>query len=308
MKKRGMVIFAVFLILFSLNVVLVNGQSQLRGVKICNLNNECGVSDGICPEMFFSPGTSCYIEDPDCCKINKAGWSSSSNSDSPISSINEGQSVYIYVETTNCNNKDANFEVYRVKERLLLSDEEFLVTSFGPKKVTSDKLSVKWSAYVDPNDLNELISKFKFKVKINPSASSPLIQVSSSSSSSRNSIVDLSCSDSIDNDADGCSDETDDCADGKEDCNFAFDLSCSKCAGYTDSCAGWKCNIGECLNGYKSIICPNIPEGCSLAMPPPYIKCYEKSVPFSFFSGFNAAIVIFLLIGYYGYRIYKKKI
>lgn len=307
MKKR----LLVFLSLILLFILEVNGQNT--GVNLCNINRECGVNDGICPELFFPPGVSCYIEDPDCCKINRAVWSSAPDRYTPITQINEGDSVYMYVETLNCEGKNANFEIFRVEENFIFADEEFSIVTFGPKAVDStNKLGVQWTSYADPADLEDGLSKFKFKVRINPEADSStfgdllevvITNLEGGGAENLGQPTDLSCSDLIDNDADGCSDETADCStDGIED-----NPDSTECSGYSVSCAGWKCTLGDCISGRKSVNCPDLPQGCNLAPPPPSVRCYEKSVPFPFFNWFNFSAVVFLLVGYYGWNIFKKK-
>src|SRR3989344_7281113 len=116
MKKRELVIFALFLVLFSFSV---NSQTNdLQGVNICNEPYKCDPvnSDGICPEDFAS-GRVCAIQDIDCvkCIINKAVWSASDTSAVEIDEIKSGVPVYMYVETAGCNGKDARFTIEGVK-------------------------------------------------------------------------------------------------------------------------------------------------------------------------------------------------
>ncbi len=303
MKKRFISIIFLFLIIINLNLV----YSQSKGVNVCNINKECGIADGICPENFFPPGTTCYIEDPDCCKINKAIWSSDNQGLKEINSVIEGGSVFMFIDTFNCIGKDAKFDIYRVKDNLVFSDEEELVTPspFATKKIIVNKVALEIKPELGAN-LD--FSKFKFKVKINPESESSLLDVETDGSSS--STQTNTCTDGIDNDADGCSDELADCGPdgpGIEDPDLTNDPT--KCpGGTTPACSGWKCVMGECVDGFKSLQCPPVPEGCPLTRPSTNtIKCYEDSVPFPFFTNFNFGLVLFLLTGYYGFRIYKRK-
>ncbi len=299
MKKRVVGILVFFLIL--INLSLAYSQTN-DGISICNINRDCGVSDGICPNDYFPPDETCYIEDPDCCTIkkdlsgnNNVYWSTDSGGNDRVTRVNEGQSIYMYVETSNCNNKDANFDIYGIRKRTLLPDQEVLIQqSFATKVISNNKAYAKITPQLgsDPD-----ISTFKFKVRINPTGESNLLDIDPAGSNVN------SCNDAQDNDGDGCSDESLDCANGNEDAQDS-----TQCSEYSSSCAGWKCTMGECINGFKSIDCPEVPNGCGLVKPlSNQVKCYEKSVPFPFFSNFNAAIVILFLAAFYGFRIYRKK-
>ena len=294
-----------FLLVIFLIFILPLVYSADRGVSICNIDRMCGPcsagalgcnpstgEDNFCPEDYFEDGVSCYIKDPDCCSIERAVWSSSADLNTIVSGIREGESIYMNGETKHCLGKNAYFDVYRLEERLFLPDREYFVTTFGPKLVSTDKINVRWTSFTDPAD--EGISKFKFKIRINPTLESGVIEVESIDGVN-------SCNDLIDNDADGCGDEAIDCADGKEDFQ-----DISEC-GANSNCGNWKCTVGECIDGFKTVNCPALPNGCNLAVPPPNVRCYEKSTPFPFFTGFNFGAVILLLTGFYGLRIYRRK-
>ncbi len=303
--KKGLYLF-IFILIF-LNAGFSYAQTAPSGcdpsdkncgVNLCNVQANCGADDDICPEDFFPPGKSCYIEDPDCCTIKVVGWSSSPDRFESTDEVEEGKRVYMYVETDGCNGKDAFFNVYLVDENLLSSDIELLSdtteTLGGPFEVRGEKVSAGITAYTDPAAFENGISKFKFRVKINPEGVSSLLEVFSDESTD-------SCSDFIDNDADGCADETLDCSDGKEDVQNP-----EECAAFSEACMGWKCNTGDCVDGRKTVTCPPLPIGCQLTMPPKFVKCYEKSVPFPFFDKFNFFSSIFSLVLFYGFRLRRK--
>ena len=320
MKKWFYLLF--FLILLSLNVF--GQQSTLNGVILCNVQNACGVNDGICPQDFFPKDVNCYIRDEDCCNLNLnsgkeiIGWSSSADNYVPLTKAYEGQSIYMYVETTpKCRGKDANFEIFLLDENIfgvdrILETEEKIIA--GPFPVPeSGKLTIPWIAYTDPGAVKKGISRFKFRVKINPTADSPPIEVSLGNGQVIENIN--SCNDKIDNDADGCADEGADCTDGKEDqpnsqqcpvCNIdpvngvVSDVCRTKCL-------NWKCAPGDCLEGRKGTNCQPVPYECPLTQPPKFVKCYEKLIPFPFYDNFNLVLSIFSLIGYYGLKPFLRK-
>ncbi len=307
--KKG--IFGLFLliILFSFSVA---AQVQNGGVTLCGVEKNCGLVDEICPEDFFEEGVSCYelvhIEDPDCCKIIKAGWSSSPDQYTAVTEAAEGQSIYMFVETTGCSGKDAEFTIYAVDERLFGADTLLASETAGPFAVDqSNKVAARWVAFTDPAAFNDGITKFKFKVKINPELFSDIIKVSLiGGGASVNS-----CNDGIDNDADGCADEEKDCEDGQE-TNQDYG-ECAVCTTengiYTCSACtvrNWKCNPGDCLEGKKATNCPALPPNCPLTQPPKFVKCYEKTIPFPFYDNFNLILSVFSLIGYYVFSLRKK--
>ena len=305
MKKRFLGIFILFLILINLSIVYsltameecVARHQNDCGVKICNANKDCGASDGICPNDYFTDGKTCYIIDPDCCtiKANSIRWSKDSQG-TPLesTSVKEGDLVYMYVETENCNGKDAHFDTYGVIPRDILSfrfsDEERVIKiDFADPlpKVINNKVYASMRAYSPNAD----ITKLKFKVRVNPTAESPLLDITLGE---KETAIDSELCTQFWTNPELC----------------ASTLSaCPQCTEYISSgsaCNGFSCRTGECLNGLKSLEC-NIPKDCSVARPSgDQIKCYEKTVPFPFFSGFNVLIVVLLLSGYYGIIIYKK--
>src|SRR3989344_11336 len=161
------------------------------GVNLCNFQANCGAADDICPEEFFPPGKSCYIEDPDCCTIKQIGWSTNPDRFESTEEVEEGKGVYMYVETEGCNGKDAFFNVYLVDENFFGSDTELLSTTAGPYEVNGEKVSARITAYTDPAAFENGISKFKFRVKINLEGISSLLEVFSSEGTD-------SCNDFID--------------------------------------------------------------------------------------------------------------
>ena len=314
MKKRELVIFALFLVLFSFSV---NSQTNdLQGVNICNEPYKCDPvnSDGICPEDFAS-GRVCAIQDIDCVKCDiikdKTGWSASNTKFEPLSEVKSGVPVYMYAETAGCNGKDAIFTLEGVK----ILSSKVLSLQLTPEKVQSNKfIVVKEITFIyneehlTTGDKREIFNKYKFNVNINPTGESETLEIKKGDVTGQG-LIDKSCSDGDDNDLDGCVDNNDpDCGTGginTEDFDSGRLPNCP--ASQTGACSGWKCSPGECVDGFRQSNCPKVPDGCSIPQPPSSVKCYQRSEAFPFFSGYNAAIVIFLLIGYYGYRIYKKK-
>lgn len=285
--KKGVFVILLFLILINLTYVY---SANDRGVKICNVNRDCGVADGICPNDYFSPGVTCYITDPDCCIITKAVWSKDI-SGTPISSVEDGKSVYLYVETLNCNGKTAKFETYGVKEGWIYDSEVPLDLNFASKVVNANKVYALMTAI---QNSNPDITKLKFKVNINPTAES------------ENQLEITEGEGQVLADSELCTEFWT----SPELCSTTLS-SCPQCTEFISSgsaCNGWKCTTGECINGQKSVNCPEPPAGCQVSKPgSSQIKCYEKTVPFPFFSGFNVLMVVLLLSGYYGIIIYKKK-
>ena len=423
MKKR---FFGIFIILILLNLSLIYSQTTSRGVAICNLNKDCSsTSDGFCPEDFFPTGVKCFIADPDCpasaptaCTITRTIWSSSSTQPTSVTTINSNQDVYMYVETSGCNGKDANFEV-DIEKSLLFFTWWSAVPELAPVTppiVASNKVV----AHITPVTTTD-ISRFRFTVSINPTQDSPVLEVSPTSSGGGGGVgcvpqcsgkqcgadgcggscgscssglscnsngqcvsssscvpspagtnnernfcsdgldndcdnkidsadpdcqvagciknpagttsevglcsdginndcdlfgadsadpdcattADGSCTDTIDNDVDGCVNEMPDCSDGKED-----DFDSSTCPGYSGACASWRCDIGECNGGVKTITCPStVPTGCPLTSPGTQtVKCSPRNEAFPFFTIFNVGIVLLLLTCYYSWNIYRKKI
>ncbi|MBI2672010.1 hypothetical protein HYX16_03700 [Candidatus Woesearchaeota archaeon] len=308
MKKRGIVILALFLVLFSFSV---NSQTaDLQGVNICNVPYNCEpvIPDGICPED-FATGRVCAVQDADCvkCVINKdkTGWSASSTNFEPISEVKSGVPVYMYAETTGCSGKDAVFTIEGVK----LFSSKLLSLQLPSSKVQNNK-AVKEITFIfdEVHSITgggaDVFNKYKFTVKINPTETSNTLDVIKGNIKGQQ-LIDKSCSDGYDNDGDTCVDSDDpDCQTGGKNSEDSGSINCP--ATTTGACAGWSCTYGDCVDGFKSLKC-NIPQGCTLPPPPSSVKCYQSSEAFPFFTNFNAAIVIFLLAAYYGYRIYKKK-
>ena len=288
-----------------------SGTENNGGVELCGSRLNCGLADDVCPEDFFGAGVSCYIEDPDCCKINRAGWSSSPDQFTAVTEAFEGQRIYMYVETDGCAGKDADFTIYSVDERFFGADTLLDSDTVGPFAIDqSNKVSARWTAFTDPAAVKNGITKFKFKVKINPELFSDIIEISLISGNRGKSVN--SCNDGIDNDVDGCADEEKDCEDGQE--TNQDQGECSICTTengiYTCSgCIGWKCNPGDCLDGKKTTNCPDLRTqypNCPLTQPPKFVKCYEKVVPFPFYDNFNLILSILSLIGYYGFTLRRK--
>jgi len=310
MKKRGLFILTLFLVLFSFSV---NSQTNdLQGVNICNVPHNCDPvnSDGICPED-FTAGRVCAIQDKDCakCIINKAVWSAKDTSSTEIFEVKSGEPVYMYVETTGCNGKDAMFTIEGVK----FLSSKILSLQLPASKVQNSKVAkeitfVYNEEHLTSEDKKEIFNKYKFTVNINPTDESETLEITKGDIKGQG-LIDKSCSDGDDNDLDGCVDNEDpDCGTegiNTEDSDFGASANCP--AAQNGACSGWKCSPGECTDGFRQSNCPPVPVGCPLPQPPSSVKCYQRSEAFPFFSNFNATIVIFLLAAYYEYRIYKKK-
>ena len=320
MKKWFFAIFLI-LILFTLNT---NAQTS-SGTSICNVNRDCGANDGICPENFFPQSVTCYIPDPDCCNILTAYWSKDKDGNVQATELKPNEPIYMFVSTSvACNNKDASFDLIPIRSTFfdfLGAEGESLApiplndgsefSYFPVKTVKNGKVSLEFTAAEELGAFvnNQEISKFKFQVRINPKLVSDVVKI----------IGDFfginSCNDRWDNDADGCFDEALDCADGNED-NPDYQ-ECEVCQLITDCtslCGGWRCNPGECFNGFKDTNCPPLPvdrndptKVCPITLPPQKVKCYDKTVPFPFFSAFNLVSVSFLLISYYSVKISRRK-
>ncbi|MEK6936586.1 MAG: hypothetical protein AABW58_00785 [Nanoarchaeota archaeon] len=333
MKKGFFMLF--FLILFSISAFGQDISFQNNfGVNICGVPKNCGVADGICPEDFFSRGVECYIDfpDPDCCQIDpeRTGWSRSKTEFLAIegSYIAEGTEVFMYAETKRCEGKDATFKVFVVEDRAIFGDN-LLDTADTRSSVDSGPIEIigplksdgyigvglKWISYTDPAAITDGVSKFRFKVKINPEFESEDLEVGPEGTTSG---IVHSCNDLIDNDADGCADEPADCTDDNTEGTPDY-KQCPVCTtavgGVTPACDAkcrignepWQCHPGDCLDGTKSTGCPPIPDGCPLTQPPKFVKCYERLVPFPFYDNFNLVLSILSLIGYYGFRIKRNK-
>ena len=297
MIKRCLILFLI--IIFSLNVL---GQTTQIGARICNIGKECGIADGVCPEDFFPDDVSCYIIDPDCCTINDAYWSSDVNGNIKVDSVTVGETTYMHVKTSDCIGKEARFILSSVSSGLFTGKDTNLVDCtegntdfpecpFAKRTVTTQDFS---EPLVAVTAAGEDTSKLRFEVKINPSLVSPLLEVIGDENFGEGQEIILDACDNVWLDPSLCTGELATCAQ----CGSSFSAS---------NCAGWKCDASECIDGFKTLTCPTLPQGCTIATPPLQIKCFTKTIPFPFFTEFNAAIVILLLASYYGYRLYRKK-
>ncbi|MBI2671583.1 hypothetical protein HYX16_01485, partial [Candidatus Woesearchaeota archaeon] len=98
------------------------------------------------------------------CSIKTAKWSNTPDKLTPVLSVKNGQAVYVYMETINCEGEEITFELYRVKNRLILKDilvSEGTVTKIVPR---SGVLAGNFIVYVNSEDGSS--SKYKFRVRL----------------------------------------------------------------------------------------------------------------------------------------------
>ena len=106
----------------------------------------------------------------DKCFIKVAKWSSTSDKYTKISTVKQGQTVYMYIETNNCKNKNLNFEVFRLRKRLLLKDSLALVSNTVKTAPDLEKLSVSFSPVVNTEDSGSSTYKFRTRFTDLPSS------------------------------------------------------------------------------------------------------------------------------------------
>jgi len=106
----------------------------------------------------------------DKCFIKVAKWSSTSDKYTKISTVKQGQTVYMYIETNNCKNKNLNFEVFRLRKRLLLKDSLALVSNTVKTVPDLEKLSVSFNPTVNTEDSGSSTYKFRIRFTDLPSS------------------------------------------------------------------------------------------------------------------------------------------
>lgn len=62
---RGMCFSLVLVFLVSITI-FAPSASAINGVRICGVNYNCGVADGVCPQSYDVNGSTCGVCDPDC--------------------------------------------------------------------------------------------------------------------------------------------------------------------------------------------------------------------------------------------------
>ena len=98
------------------------------------------------------------------CSIRQAKWSSTPDKLTPITSVKNGQAVYVYMETVNCEGEEITFELYRVKKRFILKDilvSEGTITKIVPR---SGVLAGNFIVYVNSEDGTSSVYKFRVRL------------------------------------------------------------------------------------------------------------------------------------------------
>jgi len=98
------------------------------------------------------------------CSIRQAGWSSSPDSLQKIIQVKQGQAVYVYMETVNCEGEEFTFELYRIKKRFILKDilvSEGTITKIVPR---SGVLAGNFIVYVNSEDGTSSVYKFRVRL------------------------------------------------------------------------------------------------------------------------------------------------